>query len=123
FFTHDAEIHWLVKELGIKDKLIYKKTSMGTFRNQKLYGFNGPMDLLNFTPINFWGKIRFGFTSLYLGKIAKWQNYENVSALDWFYENAGRSATDSLWKPMLDIKFGPYANKVPLAWMVGRLRQ
>lgn len=123
FFTHDAEIHWLVKELGLSEKLIYKKTTMGTFRNQKLYAFNGMLDLLRFTPINFWGKIRFGLSGMYLGKIARWQDYEDVPALDWFYENAGKSATDALWKPMLDIKFGPYASKVPLSWMIGRMRQ
>ncbi|MBX2985918.1 MAG: NAD(P)/FAD-dependent oxidoreductase [Bacteroidia bacterium] len=123
FFTHDAEIHWLVKELGIESKLIYKKTTMGTFRNNHLYPFNGAMDLLKFKPIKFIGKIRWGLTSLYLGKIAKWQNYENVTALEWFYENAGESATNSIWKPMLDIKFGPYADKIPLSWMIGRLRQ
>ncbi len=123
FFTHDAEIHWLVNELGIADKLLYKKTSMGTFRNQKHFAFNGALDLLKFSPINFTGKLRFGLSSLYLGKLAKWQNYEDKPALDWFYEHAGASVTDSLWKPMLDIKFGPYAPVVPLSWMIGRLRQ
>ncbi|MCK9480593.1 MAG: NAD(P)/FAD-dependent oxidoreductase [Bacteroidia bacterium] len=123
FFTHDAEIHWLVKELGIEDKLIYKKTTMGTFRNHRLYPFNGVMDLLRFSPISFIGKIRWGVTSLFLGKLANWRNYERVTALEWFYTNAGASATDSLWKPMLDIKFGPYADKIPLSWMIGRLRQ
>lgn len=123
FFTHDMEIHWLIKELGIEDKLIYKKTTMGTFRNGKLYPFNGIIDLLKFSPIDFIGKIKWGLSSLYLGKLAKWEKYENVTALEWFYKNAGKSATNSLWKPMLDIKFGPYSNKIPLSWMIGRLRQ
>jgi len=123
FFTHDAEIHWLVKELGISRHLIYKKTKMATFRNQKHFDFNGPADLLAFSPMNIADKIRFAWSSLYLGKWAKWQDYEQVPALDWFYKNAGNSATESLWKPMLEIKFGPYAPKVPLSWMIGRMRQ
>lgn len=123
FFTHDAEIHWLIRELGIEDKLFYKKTSMATFRNQKHFPFNGPLDLLRFSPINLLGKFQFAFSSLYLGKWASWSKYEHVPALDWFYENAGVSATESLWKPMLDIKFGPYAKEVPLSWMIGRLKQ
>jgi protoporphyrinogen oxidase len=123
FFTQDAELHWLMKELGIDDKIIYKKTSMGVFRDNKLYDFNSPIDLLKFKPASFIGKIRFGFTSLYLGKIAKWRENEGVSTLSWFYKWAGKSITDALWKPMLDIKFGPYADKVPLSWMIGRLAQ
>ena len=39
------------------------------------------------------------------------------------YRYAGTRVTESLWKPLLDIKFGPYSDKVPLSWMIGRLRQ
>lgn len=123
FFTQDAELHWLLNELGISDKTFYKKTTMGVFRNGKIYDFNSPFDLLKFKPVSFFDKIRFGLTSLYLGKIAKWRENEGVSTLEWFYKWAGKGMTDALWKPMLDIKFGPYASKVPLAWMIGRLAQ
>ncbi len=123
FFTHDAELNWLLDELNLKDQIIFENTSMGVFRNGQIFNFNSPQDLLKFNPVSFFGKIRFGLTSLFLGKIAKWQNYEGISTLEWFYKWAGKSVTDALWKPLLTIKFGPYANEVPLAWMVGRLRQ
>ena len=29
FFTHDAEINWLVKELGLEDQLLFYNSSMG----------------------------------------------------------------------------------------------
>jgi protoporphyrinogen oxidase len=123
FFTQDAELHWLLKELGIADQTVYKKTTMGVFRNGKIYNFNGPLDLLKFSPVNIIDKIRFGLTSIFLGKFAKWRENENVPTLQWFYKWAGKGMTDALWKPMLEIKFGPYADKVPLAWMIGRLAQ
>lgn len=123
FFSQDAELHWLLNELGIADKTFYKKTTMGVFRDGKIYDFNTPFDLLKFKPVNFFDKIRFGLTSLYLGKVAKWRENENIATLDWFYKWAGKGMTDALWKPMLDIKFGPYASQVPLSWMIGRLAQ
>ena len=123
FFTHDAEINWLIKELGIADKLFFKQTSMGVYRKGKIYDFNSPLDLFKFKPIKFIDKFKFGLSSLYLGKLANWEQYENTPAIDWFYKNAGTTSTDALWKPMHDIKFGPYAKEVPLAWMVGRLKQ
>ncbi len=123
FFTHDAEINWLIKELGIEQELMFVKTSMGVYRNNKIYDFNSPLDLFKFSPIKFFDKFKFGLSSMYLGKFAAWEKFENVSALDWFYKYAGKTSTDSLWKPMLDIKFGPYAKDVPLAWMVGRMKQ
>jgi len=123
FFTQDAELHWLLKELKIDDQTGYYKTSMGIFRNGKLFGFNGIVDLLKFKPANLFDKFRWGLTTLYLGKIANPTKSEDVSTLKWFYKWAGKGMTDALWKPMLDIKFGPYAHKVPLTWMIGRLAQ
>ncbi len=123
FFTQDAELRWLLEELNIADKTFYKKTTMGVFRNGKIYDFNSPIDLLKFKPVGIIGKIRFGLTSIFLGKFADWRKNEDVSTLDWFYRWAGKDITDALWKPMLNIKFGPYADKVPLTWMIGRMAQ
>lgn len=123
FFTHDKEIHWLINELGLNDELIYKKTSMGVFRNGKIFSFNNVFDLLKFNPISFFGKIRFGLTSLFLGKIANWDKYESTSTIDWLNRFAGEKATEAIFGPLLRIKFGPFYNKVPLSWMIGRLRQ
>lgn len=123
FFITDAELIWLLKELGISDKLKFKKTTMGIFRKNKIYDFNSPNDLLGFNPMGLTDKLRFVLTSLYLGKLADWRKWEDVSALDWFYKYTGKSVTDSIWKPLLDIKFGSHAKQVPAAWMVGRLKQ
>jgi protoporphyrinogen oxidase len=123
FFTHDVELNWLIKELEIESKLIYKKTTMGVYRNGMIYPFNSPVDLLKFSPLPFLDKSRFAATSLFLGKLARWEDYENISCLEWLYRYAGQQTTNSLWKPLLDIKFGPYAQDVPLAWLIGRLRQ
>ncbi|MEX0982232.1 MAG: NAD(P)/FAD-dependent oxidoreductase [Bacteroidales bacterium] len=123
FFTHDRELHWLINELGLKEKLFYRKTSMGVYNNGKIYRFNSPLDLLRFNPVNYFDKIRFGLTSIYLGKLADWRKNEHLPCIDWFRKWAGKSTTSALWSPLLKIKFGPYASKVPLSWMIGRLRQ
>ena len=123
FFTHDVELKWLICELKLEDKLQFHATTMGVFRDGKIYDFNTLFDLLRFRPISWLGKIRFGLTSLYLGKVARWEKYESVPCQKWYYRFAGKNVTDALWKPLLDIKFGPYADRVPLAWMVGRLHQ
>ncbi len=123
FFTHDKEINWLVKDLNLQDQLTFRKTKTGIFRNGRIFPFNSLKDLLQFKPIGLLDKIRFGLTSLFLGKIAKWQAYESVSAMEWFTNKTGKRATEAIWGPLLNVKFGSYATKVPLAWMIGRLRQ
>lgn len=123
FFTHDTEFLWLLKELGIAEKLIFYSGSMGVFSNGKIYDFNGPLDLLKMDCLNMEAKIRFGLTSLYLSKIANWKDYENVPAYDWFIKYAGKNVTEIIWEPLLKAKFGSYYNKISIAWMIGRLSQ
>jgi len=123
FFTHDKEINWLIRELNLQDKLTYRKTKTGIFRNGTIFPFNGIKDLLTFKPIGLFDKLRFGITSLFLGRYAQWKQYESIPAMDWFKRKTGKAATDAIWGPLLNIKFGPFASKIPLAWMIGRLRQ
>lgn len=122
-FTHDVELLWLLRELGLEDRMRFERGTMGVYRAGRTYPFNAPADLLRFKPMGFGDKARFALTSLYLARVAKWRDYENTPALDWFNHHAGRQTTESLWEPLLRVKFGPHAEKTPLSWMVGRLRQ
>jgi protoporphyrinogen oxidase len=122
-FTHDVELLWLLRELGIEDRMRFECGTMGVYRAGHTYPFNAPSDLLGFKPMGLGDKARFALTSLYLARVAKWRDYENVPALEWFQRHAGHQTTESLWEPLLRVKFGPYADKTPLSWMVGRLRQ
>lgn len=122
-FTHDVELLWLLGELGIENRMQFRRGTMGVYRGGRTYPFNTPADLLRFPPMGLGDKMRFALSSLYLARMAQWRDYEGVPALDWFYRHAGRRATESLWEPLLRVKFGPYADKTPLAWMIGRLRQ
>jgi protoporphyrinogen oxidase len=123
FFTHDEEILWLLKELALDSKLFFKQSSMGVFRNGKIYPFSTPKDLLNFTPMKFINRVRFAASSLLLSKAKNWKTFEDISILDWFYKWAGKEATETVWKPMLKIKFGDYFPQIPASWMIGRLQQ
>jgi len=123
FFTHDLELHWLLNELDLQDNIFYHKTTMGIYRNKKIFDFNSLKDLLVFNAIPLLDRIRFGLSSLVLSKLLLWEKWEHVPAIDWFYKYAGKQSTDAIWAPMLKIKFGPFYDQVPVAWMIGRLRQ
>src|SRR5271170_2471236 len=122
-FIHDAEFRWLLRELGIEGQLEFHKATMGVFRDGHIYPFNGVGDLLRFKPLSFIDKIRFGLSSVYLARAVDWRKSEDVPAIEWFRRHAGAATTKALWEPMLKIKFGPYAERVPVAWMAGRMRQ
>jgi protoporphyrinogen oxidase len=123
FFTHDVEIEWLMRELGISDEAAFKKTTMGVYRDGEIFPFDGAADLLRFKPIGLVDRVRFGASSLLMTRWGALAEREATPALEWFNRYAGRRATDSIWRPLMTSKFGDAAATVPLAWMAGRLRQ
>lgn len=123
FFTHDAEINWLIDELGLQDAVRFENSTMAVYRHGRCYPFNGLGDLLHFRAMGLWGRFRFGWSSARLAYGKGYTSREDQSALEWFYAHAGREATDAIWRPMLEVKFGAAADQIPLAWIAGRLRQ
>ena len=123
FFTHDKELMWLLDELDLRDRLIFNKTTMGVFRDGKIYNFNSPLDLFEFKPFNIIDILRFGLTSIYLALFSDWKKMENIPAIEWFEKYSGKKITDTIWRPLIEGKFGPYSSKLPISWMVGRLAQ
>jgi len=108
FFTHDLELRWLLKELYLQDEIFYRKATMGIYRNQNIFDFNSPQDLLAFNAIPLVDRMRFGLSSLLMSKFLHWEKWEQVPALEWFYRYAGKQSTESIWAPMLKVKFGPF---------------
>lgn len=123
FFTHDVELQWLLKELDLHDQLVFRKTTMGVYSAGSIHPFDGPADLLKFKPLRWLDKLRFVLTAAFLGKLADWKSNENVAALSWMKRMGGKRVTEFIWEPLLNAKFGKYANEVPLAWLIGRLGQ
>lgn len=123
FFTHDTELLWLLKELGLSDKLVFRDSTMGIYSRGRMYNFNSPADLLKMGCLTFEDKIRFGLSSLYLSKFANWKKNETVPVYRWFLNYAGKNVTEIIWEPLLKSKFGSYYDQIPLSWMIGRLSQ
>lgn len=123
FFTHDAEINWLLEELGLKDRAVFRPTTMGMMRDGNIYPFDGPADVLTFGAMSVPARLRFGMSAAMLTYLPGFEDDEQTPALDWFRRWAGREATETIWEPMMDVKFGDAADQIPIAWMAGRLRQ
>ena len=62
-FTHDVELLWLLRELGIENRMRFERGTMGVYRGGHTYSFNAPADLLRFKPMGLSDKARFALTS------------------------------------------------------------
>lgn len=121
----DADYLGLIDELGLQNDLHWVKTKMGIFYNGKLYPFGSPLELLRFPEFNLLDKLQF---SIGLFKIKgknkdDWKNLENILASAWLPKQFGRKSYEIVHKPLLDQKFGSYADSISAAWMWARIHR
>jgi protoporphyrinogen oxidase len=122
-YKTDEYILALVDELGLQDKLTFHRSSVSTYYDGTLYPMMSPVDLIKFTPIGFFDRIRAGVSVLYLQKVKNWRKLSEITALEWLRKWAGRRVTDVIWEPLLRGKFDRYFDKVTMSWLWGRVKQ
>jgi protoporphyrinogen oxidase len=93
-FQSDTEIVALANELGAGDKLVWLPSNVGYFSGGKIYPFNGALDLLKFSPLPFFDRLRLGLVTAYLQKVKNWKRYESVTAHAWLERALGKRAYD-----------------------------
>ena len=120
-FLTDTSILKLVEELGLSDKLMWCESSMGIYRDGRIHPFMSPADLLRFRPCSFWGRLRMGFTALYLKHKKNWRGLATQRAHEWMTKMCGRSAMESVWTPLLKGKFDRHYDSVSMAWLWARI--
>ncbi len=132
-FTTDSDIIQLVEEIGIRDQLFFQGQITAQWWRGKAYpisgGFPGPdavaaaLAVLNVPFMPFLDRVRFGLISAYLKfGVRDWRPLEQVTAADWTRRMMGPAAYESLIRPLLDGKFGPYAEQVNMSWLWARFK-
>ncbi len=120
-FQTDKDIIKLTDELGLADKLEWKKGSIGMFVNSKLWPFMTPKDLLNFSPLGFFDKLRLGLIKILLENDKGWEKYVGVRAGSWMRKWGGEKNYRIVWEPLLRGKFHHYHENVSMAWLWARI--
>jgi len=152
FFASDTKAFKLIDELGLSDKLFFKKPVTAIYykklkiqnskfktRAQKLklkihnsefrihnsgiYPLDTPFNFLLFPHLSPIDKLRSGLALAYLKTTPFCQRLERVTARDWIIKNMGPKAWQILWKPLFLNKFGKFADKVPTSWFWARIKK
>src|SRR6185295_10763782 len=114
-FTTDTTIIALANELGLGERLVWKDSKVGFFRNGKIWPFVTPVDLLKFTPLPLVDRVRLGLTGLYLRRKDAWHHFEEITAWQWLRKYAGPNVLNVIWGPLLRGKFADQAEEVAMA--------
>jgi protoporphyrinogen oxidase len=117
----DRDLINIANQVGVEDQLHWQHTSTSSYVNGHLYPFSTPFDLINFTPVPFWQRIRFGLHVLRSRYRKHWESLDGIAATPWLISNLGEEAYNAIWKPLIQVKFGDYHRQISASWMWHRI--
>ena len=122
WFETDKSILSLIDELGLSDKVIFKRPTTVVYHKGKFYPLDSPLSALLFPGFSLMDKIRFGFITAFLKYFADWKPLEKHTAVEWIQRYYGKNLYEIFFKPMLVGKFSEYYQNVNMAWFWARFK-
>ena len=120
-FMSDIHMVDLIQQLGLGHKLAWIESKVGFYYGGKIWKFNSPSDLLKFTPLSLFDRLRLGLVTLYLQKTKAGLKFEGTTAAEWLQKRVGKRAYQVLWEPMLRGKFGEQYDEISMTWLWGKI--
>ncbi|KAA3643102.1 MAG: FAD-dependent oxidoreductase [Chloroflexi bacterium] len=122
WFQTDAHMLGLIDELGLSDKVRFPRPYTVVYHKDKFYPLDSILQALLFPGLGYGiNKIRFGFVVLYLRMTNNWRSLEKHTVVEWMRKWVGNKVYETMWQPLMDGKFGPFASEVNMAWLWARL--
>jgi len=122
WFTNDRDVMALIDELGLRERVEINPTNTGLYYANNFFRLSTPLDLLRFSPLGFIDRIRLGLFALRARRVDDWKSLESETAHEWLRRLGGENAYRIVWQPLLQGKFGIYAEQVSAVWFWNKLK-
>lgn len=122
WFTSDRDALGLIDELGLSHLKRHVQSNTGLYHVNSIFRLASPFDLLKFSPIPLIDRIRTGVMALRARRINDHLSLEGISAEEWLIKLGGKRAYDTIWKPLMQGKFGVEAPNVSAVWIWNKLK-
>ena len=119
-FSDDRHLFALLDDLGLKDKLEWRKSTTGYFANGTVFPLNTPFEILKYPELSLMDKVRLSLLTFKAKKI-------DITALDevpadfYIINKLGKNIFHSFFEPLLRSKFGDQRHAVSAAWLLSRI--
>lgn len=121
WFTNDTHVMELIEELGCEDQVLLRESSTGNYYANSIFRLSTPLDVLRYRPLSFLNRIRLGFIVVQARLVKDWRQLEKLTAAQWIRQKAGDTVFEKVWGPLLQGKFGRYADTVSAVWFWKKL--
>lgn len=120
FFVGDKNLISFLKELGLGDKILWKVAKVGYFIDGKIFSLNTPIEILKFSPLSFFDKVKLACFVL-RSKFENKEKLDDILATEWILKNCGKRVFKKFFLPLLRSKFGEKFEKISAAWLASRM--
>jgi len=123
-FFCEAELDFrrMASELGLEDRLVWRRITRAVQLGGRIHPISTPMDVLRFTPLRFLDRLRFALNVLKGRHLSSIRSLDKLTAEDWLKRSVGEAVFGTIWRPLLESKFGDRASCISAAWLCARQR-
>lgn len=118
-FSNDNDILSMAKRVGAE--VTFHQPLTTSFINGKELQLDTPLSVLKFPELSLFSRLWMGAGLALLKIIPNGVFLEKFTAVGMLPYLIGREAYKKIWERLLDAKFGPYVNKVNMAWFWARV--
>ena len=120
-FRSDRHAIALIGELGLAERLEWRRPTTTVFWKGHLHQLDSPVSLLRFSPLPAADRVRMGAVLAFLRLLPDGRGLEGRTAAAWIRRWMGPAAYDVVWGPLLTAKFGEAADEIALPWFWARV--
>jgi protoporphyrinogen oxidase len=120
-FRGDHHAMALINELGLGDRLVWRRPRTVTLRDGGVHQLDSPASLLRFSPLPLPDRLRMGVALAYLKALPDGRRLEGLTAAEWVRTRMGNAVYDVIWGPLLRAKFGALADSIAMPWLWARV--
>ncbi len=116
-YRSDVALQELLREIGLGDQLEWRPAITGSYYARRSYRLSTPLDLLRYSPLPFFDRLRLAKLVVSAKQIKNWEALDDETAREYVTRCAGENVYRLFWEPLLVSKFGKDAGQVSAAWL------
>lgn len=120
-FRTDRAITGLIDELGLVEKLVWKRPDTSFLSGGRVWGLDSAADVLRFGPLAPQDRLRLGAAVAFLKVLPDPRPLERATAADWIRKWMGPAVFRTIWEPLLRGKFHDHAESIAMPWFWARV--
>jgi protoporphyrinogen oxidase len=120
-FRTDRAIVRLIEEIGLADRLVWRRPDTSLLSGGRLWGLDSPGDVLRFGRLNPFDRLRLGAVVALLKLLPSQGPLERETAEEWLGRWMGQRVYRTVWEPLLRGKFHQHAESIGMPWFWARV--